>query len=64
MRYESDKMRQNLIKDMQNKIVKVIKNKGEPMKREVVIILSYCIVVRNFIYMIMIVEYRNIVNVI
>lgn len=40
MRHESDKMRQNLIKDMQNKIVKVIKNKGEPMKREVVIILS------------------------
>lgn len=64
MRYESDKTRQNLIKDMQNKIVKVIKNKGEPMKREVVIILSYRVVVRNFINMIMIVEYRNIVNVI
>lgn len=38
-------MRQNLIKDMQNKIVKVIKNKGKPVKREVVIILSYSIVV-------------------
>lgn len=38
-------MRQNLIKGMQNKIVKVIKNKGESVKREVVIILSYSIVV-------------------